>query len=233
MKIIFTDTIGINEIYSVKPSRNVVPEWYKKMPTYTDGNEKKPNGVGSTNGTVKKCMPVFDAVTAGYIISSYSDVFVTIKTDHEGNKSPYYEWPSLNPVTFHPIEQASLHPKQNGAAFPKWTNPYGIKTPKGYSCLFLPPMHRESIFTIFEGVVDTDNYSAPVHFPFVLKDTNFEGLIPAGTPIAQVIPFKRDEWEIEFGAEKEQEDIAKTVKLLKSRFFDSYKTFFRQIKEYK
>jgi hypothetical protein len=37
-----------------------------------------------------------------------------------------------------------------------------------------------------------------VHFPFSILD--FEGdrkIIPMGTPVCQVIPFKRDEWESE------------------------------------
>ena len=110
---------------------------------------------------------------------------------------------------------------------------WSIKTPKGYSCLFVQPFHRESIFTIMPGVVDTDLYTGPVNFPFVLNDPNFEGLIPRGTPIAQVIPFKRDDWYMEFGKEKEINEQSDTVKNLRTLFFDSYKTMFRQKKQYK
>ena len=54
-------------------------------------------------------------------------------------------------------------------------------------------MHRESVFTIMDGIVDTDSYNALVNFPFFLNDWSYEGLIPAGTPMAQVIPFKRED----------------------------------------
>jgi predicted membrane-bound spermidine synthase len=94
-------------------------------------------------------------------------------------------------------------------------------------------MHRESPFTILPGIVDTDTYTAPVNFPFVLNDINFEGLIPAGTPIAQVIPIKRDEWQMSLGTQKEFDEQQKVTNRLQTKFFDRYKSMFRQVKEYK
>jgi hypothetical protein len=58
-------------------------------------------------------------------------------------------------------------------------------------------------------------------------------MIPAGTPMVQVIPFKRESWEMSFGDEsdiKQQKDIEEENTL---RFFDKYKTLFRSPKEYK
>jgi len=82
------------------------------------------------------------------------------------------------------------------------------------------------------GIVDTDAYNAPVNFPFVLRDPKMDGLIPAGTPIIQAIPFKRESWEMNFGSEKELVDQARAASKLRSLFFDSYKRQFRQPKEY-
>ena len=83
------------------------------------------------------------------------------------------------------------------------------------------------------GIVDTDTYNAPVNFPFVLNNIKFEGLIPAGSPMAQVIPFKRDSWEMEIGGTEEFVNQNKVTTLLRTKFFDSYKTQYRQNKEYK
>jgi hypothetical protein len=99
--------------------------------------------------------------------------------------------------------------------------------------MFVQPQHRESDFTIFPAVVDTDKYTAPVNFPFVLNDIKFEGLIPAGTPYAQVIPFKRDSWQMEIGNEQDLVDQNKVTSVVRSIFFDSYKNYYRQNKEYK
>ncbi len=193
------------------------------------GEGKVPNGTGGTTATIKKCIPVFDALTSGYLILSPMDVYVSQK---EG--LPWYEWGAGTSIEFHPIEQAPNHPGFNGAPYPKWINPWAIKTEPGYSVLFVQPFHRESMFNILPGVVDTDTYISPVNFPFVLKDATWEGMIPAGTPIAQVIPFKRDAFKMEITetADKIMEQ-AKTTRKLRSRIFDSYKNQFWNRKEYK
>lgn len=196
--------------------------------------EKKPTGQGQTTATAKRCMPIFDAITGGYIIVSPADVYVSQKEDVTGKVAPYFEWSNYGLIQFHPVEQAPEHPSNNGSpAYPKWNNSWAIKTPDGYSTLFIQPMHRESVFTILPGIVDTDTYTAPVNFPFVLNDPTFEGLIPAGTPIAQVIPIKRDSWKMEFGSEAEFFEQQKVTNRLQSKFFDRYKTMFRQPKEYR
>jgi len=125
------------------------------------------------------------------------------------------------------------HPARNEHPYPKWINHWAIRTPKGYSTMFVQPMHRESVFTILPGIVDTDEYYAPINFPMVINDPNFEGLIPKGTPIAQVIPFKRESWKMEIGGEKELAEQEKVGQKLLTKFFDRYKTMFRANKEYK
>lgn len=225
-KIIFTNTFGA-DLEQPKPASKSVPNWYKNMQSYYD-NEKKPNGDGSTSATIKKCIPVFDAITAGYIIESPADVWVSIR-----DSGQWFEWSDFGLITFHPIQQAPEHPLHNSFAYPKWMNPWSISTPKGYSTLFVQPFHRESVFTILPGVVDTDQYTSPVNFPFVINDPLFEGLIPKGTPIAQVIPFKREFWNMSIGGKKELEAQAKISKKLQSKFFDRYKNMFWSKKEYK
>ena len=228
-QIVFTNTGGVPEEYSPKPATASVPDWYKNLPSYM-GGEKKPTGEGSTTGTIKRCMPVFDAIVGGYVLYTNVDVWVSQK-----DGMPWYEWPSFEPISWHPVEQAPNHPNRNGhqATYPKWINPWAIQTPPGYSTLFVQPMHRESVFTILPGVVDTDQYNAPVNFPFVLNNIKFEGLIPAGTPMAQVIPFKRESWEMSLGTQEDFDKQNKTTIRLRTRFFDSYKSQFRQPKEYK
>jgi hypothetical protein len=86
---------------------------------------------------------------------------------------------------------------------------------------------------ILEGVVDADSYTTPINFPFNLKDNTFEGMIPAGTPLAQIIPFKRESWQLDFGSEKEIIKAEEQRLNIKSKFYDAYKTMFWSKKEYK
>jgi hypothetical protein len=228
-KIIFTNVLDFEINYKPIPSYTSIPEWYKETSSYISGEKIPDPTVGDTVSTIKKCMPVFDAMTAGYIIPTYVDLYVSKRED-----GPYYMWPSTEPISFHSIIQAEKYPKNNGFSYPKWINPWSIKTPKGYSSLFIPPMHSDNnFFSILPGIVDTDVYSHPVNFPFILNDINFEGLIPAGTPMVQVIPFKRDAWKMSFGGDKEKTESINQNNYSRSRFFDSYKTLFRQKKEYR
>lgn len=227
MKIVFTNLTGAS-IEPPKPASKLIPDWYKNTNSYING-ERKPAGDGTTTATVKRCMPVFDAITAGYIIESPADVFVSKK---DGGQ--WFEWSDFGLIGFHPIEQAPEHPlNKSNFPYPKWINPWAIKTPKGYSTLFVQPFHRESVFTILPGVVDTDQYTPPVNFPFVINDPSFEGLIPKGTPIAQVIPFKRESWTMQLGDKKDFEHQNNVTKKLRSKFFDRYKSMFWAKKEYK
>jgi hypothetical protein len=41
--------------------------------------------------------------------------------------------------------------------------------------------------------MDSDQYSTSGNIPFFIKE-DFSGVIPAGTPFAQIIPIKRDSW---------------------------------------
>jgi hypothetical protein len=235
--IVFTNTLNAPKEYYPQPASKIIPDWYKNMQSYVNG-EKKPLQDSKVFSTIKKCMPVFDSISSGYIIPTPCDIWVTQKKQNEKNideLQPFYQWPVEGFIAFHPIEQAPEHPNNTGhkISYPKWINPWSIKTPPGYSCIFVQPWHRESVFTILPGVVDTDEYIAPVNFPFVLNDINFEGLIPAGTPMAQVIPFKRDSWKMVFGDEEKTIDQSKVANLIKTKFFDAYKNSYRKTKEYK
>lgn len=227
MDIIFTNTSDYDGFELPKPASQVIPEWYKQTDSYKN-KTKKTNGFGFTEGTIKRCMPVFDAMTAGYIVTLPADVFVSVKGGEQ-----YFEWADHSLIEFHPVEQAPLHPDKKPYSYPKFMSPWAIKTPKGCSILVVQPFHREAPFTLFPGIIDSDKYFGPVNFPFVIDDPLFEGLIPAGTPIAQIIPFKRETWKIKLGTKKDLLEQKKNIKQLQSRFFDRYKNMFRSPKEYK
>lgn len=231
MKIIFTDVYELGDVLSKpKPASAYIPDWYKNLQAYPTG-KKEPNIEGTdANETAKKCMPLFDMITAGYIITSPSDVYV-----RQVEGKPYYNWSGYGTIEFHTYIQTEGHPDTKKDKFdsPKWINPWAIKTPKGYSCLFIQPAHRESVFTIMPGIVDTDTYSNTVNFPFTLNDPKFEGFIPAGTPIAQVIPFKRDSWKMEFGGSKEVKETKNILAKMQTVYYDRYKRFWWNKKEYR
>lgn len=214
------------------PAKSLLPEWYKKTTAHVHNN-KHIYDDGKTSATVKKCIPVFDALTSGYLIRLVSDV--EIGDSMSGKK--FYRWPGKEMISFHGPMQLGEFPLKEfyDEQVPKFHNPWGIKTPKGYSCLFINPMNRgESVLRIFEGVVDTDTYHQPVQLPFLLNDHSWSGVIPAGTPIAQVIPFKRESFDHTIKRDDDYPDkpAYKTHRLRRSIFFDAYKKMFWSRKEY-
>ena len=232
MDIIFTPSIDIPEYLYPEPASKVLPEWYKNTDSYWT-KEKKPTNENVFPQTIKKCLPVFDAITSGYIIKTVSDIFVTNTMD-----KPYYNWTrpfenGENPIGFHELRQAPIHPLNNGANYAKWNNPWLIKTPPGYSCLFITPLHRDIPFTIMPGVVDTDSHITNVHLPFVLNNANFEGLIPIGTPMAQIIPFKRDSWQMKLGNEKDKKEAQRYSNFMFRKMYNKYKTMGWNKKDFK
>ena len=227
----FINRFEFEQDYLPEPASKNIPDWYKDAPSYSLGNKmqtgiKEENGasVRVTNATIKKCMPVFDAMSVGYIIKVPADIEV-YKTKNGDTTATAFSWTWRAPVKQHPMEQIVSYP-HNGVhkfSIPKFLNPWIIVTPPGYSCLFVSPMHRDSKFNILPGIVDTDNFDHAVNFPFMLNDSNFEGKIEAGTPMAQVIPFKRDNFSYElYNVEEYIEKYPETT-IFTEEFPESYK----------
>lgn len=206
----------------------VLPEWYKKIPSYTGPKTFTANGA---NGTVKKCMPVFDVMTSGYLITLPCDVLVEL--DAVG--LPNFTWPiEWKLVTEHDVAQVSTMtiPTEFHPRVFKWSNAWIVKTPEGWSSLFISPAHRDDLpFEILSGVVDTDGFELSIQFPFMIKK-GFSGVIKKGTPIAQIIPIKRNEWESSVSVLPEGQ---RTKNLQKhSRTFENrYKKTFWNKKDYR
>jgi len=56
---------------------------------------------------------------------------------------------------------------------------------------------------------------------FVKK--NFKGILKQGTPLIQVFPFKRDDWEMSINKEVNSEEISEQRIMLRSTFENGYK----------
>lgn len=212
-----------------------IPDWYKSIERYVGGEKKPPRSRNDTNGTIKTCMPILDAITSGYLILSACDVFID-----KSESDRYYSWADYNLIKFHGQQQVTGYPKleqkMGTERIPKFENLWIVQTPKGYSSLFITPFHQDLPFTILPGIVDTDTYHDAVNFPF-LPDPDFSGLIPKGTPIAQVIPFRRENWKM--NVEQLENSKANKNKFLRGHasvstlFFDKYKKIFWVPKNYK
>lgn len=177
----------------LRKGTEIIPSWYKDIPSKTKLRENDTK----EDLTIKRCIPVLDAFTTGYFLVTTEDYSFEYDPDNETSNIKGGNNVRHKAITMHPITQLGnmpFSPEFIKYAF-KWGNQYLIKTPPGYSTLFTHPMNHSHLpFYTLSGVVDTDSYIMPVLFPFIMKN-NFSGIIPAGTPVVQVIPFRRDDWK--------------------------------------
>jgi hypothetical protein len=232
MKIIFTDIHNPSGVLpKPRPASEYIPEWYKKAKSYNNPENKKTIPLdGTPYVTVKKCMPLFDMMTAGYIMETPYDIFV-----NRVEGKPFFQWNRNDAVMFQDMNQFQDHPYSRGIDYAARINiPWSIKTPKGWSIMILEPQHHEpGPIACASGIVDTDDFSLPFNMFLKLRDPNFEGLIPAGTPFLQIIPFKREAWQSELGGEKEKIKFNFDTSKFGTILFDRYKKFWWHRKEYK
>lgn len=167
-----------------------LPSYFKALPPQIDANP--------TSATVKRCVPFLEAASAGYIISLWCDVFVRAHGDDISFEFPQ-NLPMPSSMSAHGGGQIKGHPMEKkpfGNVPLKWHSPWVVSTTAGVSCMFTSPMnHLETRFKILDGVVDTDTYYQAVNFPFVWTGGEGDFYIQKGTPLVQVIPFVRTEFE--------------------------------------
>lgn len=178
------------------PMKRLIPEWYRQAESHweaPDGHGHMMDGEG-----LKKCMPYMDTLVTGYAILTPYDIFV--KENEEGKLE--ISWNAPDSLTSFVNER----PKELGSTMPRpaghhpnhlvWSGVWGFKTPRGYSALLTHPLNRFDLpFTTTSGIIDSDEWFSPGNIPFFMKE-GFTGVIPAGTPIVQVIPIKRKSWKM-------------------------------------
>lgn len=183
-------------------AKKSIPDWYKNSPKTTDGKQLRLDLSGNINASMKMCMPFLDSMTSGYVMTTWQDIQVTII-----DGTPALSWAVKPDVVDLRDDSFSGHlpvPSGHSPAHFIWKNEFIIKTPSGYSVLITHPFNRFDLpFTTLSAVVDADEAVAEGGVSFFIKD-GFEGVIPAGTPMFQLLPFKREDWI----AEKDEAIIA-------------------------
>ena len=208
------DYFALKEDYPTPVKLNI-PEWYKKLEHTLE------------NKTIKGCMPFLDTLTSGYLlkipqdfhvrhnvkdIHNLKDSFQTFGL-HDQSQNLYDKGINLNSgVDVHSLKQVEGSPfieKNKNLPFYKILNPWRIKTQKGYSCLFVPPLNNsDDRFSIISGIVDTDTFPNEINFPIIINGDKYpvlETTIKKGTPYVQIIPFKRDSWKMSLKKRKQKE----------------------------
>lgn len=213
------------------PSTRAIPQWYRDMPLYTNG-DKEPR-LTPGNSSPKACMPVFDAMTAGYMMLTPHDIEIRIFPEQPDVPQLHTSYLGPSIIKERAEDLAGMMPALPGftAGVFIWHTAFEAITPPGYSMLYTHPLNYDDLpFRTSSGFMDNDIYGHSGSIPFsVLK--GWEGVIPKGTPFLQMIPIKRESWT-HFANEKVLEDESETA-IPRTVRRGYYRDIFWQKKEYK
>lgn len=173
------------------PARQALPDWFRKLPPVT----RSELSIDNTGLTIKRCMPFLDALATGWILPLAATVKLEIS---DSGRTVEAGWQfDRTMVSNHGTHQVAGNPYEPRPPL-KFHNYWNVRTPAGWSCLFLPPLNRpHPVYEILAGVVDTDVYSGLIHFPFIATAPDGFHTIEKGAPIVQVIPFRRESANLE------------------------------------
>jgi len=196
------DFIAHNEktVRDFKPvlAKSITPEWWKKTKV---GMHIR----GDFVQTIRACPAMDDWLKSGWFVLANRDIEVIRYEEQsvtreekvkEERRLPRIVSPS------HPSKQAFDSFEYLGENAPvkdafKMRNPWNIKTPPGYSCFYLDPfLFQNEYFATWQGIIDTDKFntnqdnSQIIFYPKV----NHSFTIKKGTPMCQIIPYKRETW---------------------------------------
>ncbi|WP_121065909.1 hypothetical protein [Chachezhania antarctica] len=175
------------------PAAKTLPDWLREMPSEAPADLLD----GEAVRTLKHCPPILDAMGAGVLVPLATDLTVE-------NGEISWDWdPPVLPETLISRAPIGMHvPEQaKGAPFGltdgmvvKFLNFWTFEVPEGYSLLFTHPLNRPDLpFRTLAGLVDCDGFrDGYVHFPALWPDPDWQGVLPAGTPVAQVVAVPRE-----------------------------------------
>ena len=194
MRIVFRCDPALREtLPRPLPATQALPDWLREMPgtAFSDLH-------GRDVRTVKQCPPFVDAMRHGFVMRLPCDVVVA-----DGRFSWDWDLPTLagetqprSPLSFHVPAQVAGSPLAvaHGRTLIKFNSFWTIELEAGYSLFATHPVNREDLpFRTLTGMVDSDRFNAVgILFPAAWTDERYEGVLPAGTPVAQCFPVSRD-----------------------------------------
>ncbi|WP_024506676.1 hypothetical protein [Bradyrhizobium sp. ARR65] len=195
------------------PARSALPDWLREMPANAPSELH-----GRDIRTLKQCPPFVDAMAYGVMILLPCDITV-----ERGAFS--WDWDIPEPATEgHPRAPLSFHVAAQFAGAPfaksrqaalKFNSFWTIELEEGWSLFATHPVNRDDLpFRLVSGLVDADRFhDGGINFPAVWTRSDFCGVLPKGTPVAQCFAVRRDNPQLVFESfdEAHQKAYAQTV----------------------
>jgi hypothetical protein len=188
------DVPGYEVGQPVRRAQDVRPDWLTKQLKYaTDSKSPK----------FSSCPGMYDYYRAGYIIPAWEDFEIIVDEKQatinigKGNSFVCGHWEKMGETVVgnsaNIDDDLALHAL-------KLPCPWKVFTKPGYSAFVLPPLFHSPFLRdlfLYPGINDYDSYhTINVMFTPMRK---MHVMIYAGTPLLQVIPYKREDVSAEMG----------------------------------
>ncbi len=195
-----------NRLMEMSPYVNTVvnlPSWFKR--------------IQKNQGSLRSCAGTIDLLSAGVTIPLWTNFYFRIDptgTDWEMAADEMSPEAGISRISAFSYESTGSCPmtknrEMETGSYPKLINPWRIETAKGWSSLILPIYWEPNPFyDVVPAIVHTDFYHTANIVLNIKTDREFS--IKFGTPMVQIIPFKRsgDFEKIEFRDETDFKYVA-------------------------
>lgn len=176
-----------NRLMESAPYANTIadpPSWFKR--------------IGKTQGSLRRCAGTIDLLSAGVTLPMWTNY--RFRPDGRGmwetGGDDFSPQAGINAVQGFAFESTGQCPmtdvrKVETSQYPKIVNPWRFETAPGWSTLMLPLYWEPNEnYSVIPAIVHTDYYHLMNIVLNITGDSSFS--IKYGTPIVQLIPFKRD-----------------------------------------
>jgi len=185
-------------LHKLLPAKSVIPDWYKETPKHPKGSNMNQLPLKKS---FKACSPFLDSFSTGYVLTTSCDLAV----DNTTEKDTVITW--NKDIGYLPIDLRSHEASIPNRKLPipegfssqhfVWQTRISYTIPKGYSALLTHPLNRYDLpFLTLSGVIDGHMTLHFGNLP-VFFNKAFNGIITQGTPYAQIILFKTEDWTSE------------------------------------
>lgn len=210
----------VSDITTIKLASSIKPDWLVKQ----KNNPPRERFVN--------CPGMDDHLQSGYLLCAWTDIHIkanlsgiSVKLLNDSGLKPEH----MSPVVVTGIAKIASNVKLQVMKLP---TPWCIFTKPGYSAQVLPAVFHSPFLDdiyVYPGVVDYDKFST-INFIFsALREC--EIIIPAGTPLLQVIPFHRETITAEVG-KATQLELDKHNYGFPTRIRAAYRKLFHQRKKF-
>ncbi len=233
IEFVATDKYAFEVCPKPFPASQAIPQWWKDATPYTKSPEN-PDGKKiiienlESNASFKKCTPMLDMLSSGYVVPLWTDVQIRNIDGY-----PVVTWRTSRAVLeLHDGQEVEIPDGYQQSQF-KFLNQWIPKLPKGYSALIIAcPGYPNNPFRPISAIIDYDKSTHALYPPMYLKE-GFEGIIEKGTPMFQIIPFKRNNWKSTFSFLEEGQFHINMNRDVKATIVNNYVKNFWEKKSYK